>query len=108
MLSFETMPLSRRQFFQKLTNPAERTKDERRRRYELMDEYVRMNLLPYDIAYSEEQEHELRAAVRADLEQATDEELFSAIIRFRVEEVADRVVRVWREQSEKERLGTGN
>jgi uncharacterized damage-inducible protein DinB len=38
------------------------------------------------------------AAVRADLEATSDEELFSAILRFKVEEVVDRKVRLWRDQ----------
>lgn len=65
-----------------------------------MDTYVRTNLLPYDFSLTADQESELFAAVRSDLEQTNDEELFSAILRFKVEEVVDRKIRVWREQNQ--------
>jgi len=63
-----------------------------------MDAYVRTNLLPYDFALTVQQEVELFAAVRADLEETNDEELFSSILRFKVEEVVDRKIRLWRDQ----------
>jgi hypothetical protein len=70
-----------------------------------MDAYTRTNLLPYDFALTADQESELLAAVRADLEATNDEELFSSILRFKVEEVADRKIRLWREQNQlKEQL----
>jgi hypothetical protein len=94
------MSLSRRQFFRRLVKPGQKTPEERQERYDAMDSYVRMHLLPYDFSLSEEQEAELLAAVRADLEQTSDEELFSAILRFKVEEVVDRKVRLWREQDQ--------
>jgi hypothetical protein len=99
VLSFETMSLSRRQFFRRLTRPGERTAQERQNRYEAMDAYVRTHLLPYDFSLTEEQEAELFAFVRSDLENTGDEELFSAIVRFRVEEVTDRKIRFWREEN---------
>ena len=92
------MSFSRRQFFRHIVRPGHKTPEERRTRYELMDDYVRTNLLPYDYALTAEQQAELFAAVRADLEQTNDEELFSAILRFRVEETVDRKIRHWREQ----------
>src|ERR1044071_3753839 len=92
------MALSRRQFFRRLAHPSQKTRDEREARYQLMQEYVRNSVLPYDFSLTSEQEAELLAAVRADLETASDEELFSAIVRFRVEETADRKIRLWREQ----------
>jgi hypothetical protein len=93
------MSFSRRQFFRRLVRPGEKTPQERRERYETMDAYVRTSLLPYDFSLTEEQEAELFAAVRADLEQTSDEELFSSILRFKVEEVADRKIRYWRDQN---------
>jgi hypothetical protein len=103
------MSLSRRQFFRRLVKPGQKTPEERQERYETMDTYVRMHLLPYDFSLTEEQEAELLAAVRADLEATSDEELFSAILRFKVEEVVDRKVRFWREQDQlKERLNRLN
>jgi hypothetical protein len=91
------MPLSRRGFFRKLVNPKARTREERQERYETMDQYVRTELLPYQGPLTYQQEVELFAAVRADLESAGDEELFSSILRFRVEEVVDRKIRAWRD-----------
>jgi hypothetical protein len=93
------MPLNRRDFFRKLVKPNERSREERLARYELMDQYVRNELLPYDFSLSAEQEAELFAAVRKELEQTNDEELFSSILRFKVDEVVDRKVRPWREAS---------
>jgi hypothetical protein len=94
------MSLSRRQFFRRLARPGEKTPQERLARYELMDVYLRTHLLPYDFALAAEQEAELFAAVRAALEETNDEELFSAILRFKVEEVADRKIRRWREENQ--------
>ena len=65
-----------------------------------MDAYTRTHLLPYDFALTADQESELFAAVRADLEATNDEELFSSILRFKVEEVVDRKIRLWREQNQ--------
>jgi hypothetical protein len=93
-----TMSLSRRHFFRRLLRPGEKTLEERRARYELMDEYVRTTLLPYDFSLTPGQESELLATVRTALEETNDEELFSAILRFKVEEVADRKIRQWREE----------
>jgi hypothetical protein len=91
------MPLSRRDFFRKLVKPKERSREERLTRYALMDNYVRTELIPYQAPLTPEQEAELLAAVRADLETTGDEELFSAVLRFRVEEVVDRKIRAWRD-----------
>jgi hypothetical protein len=65
-----------------------------------MDTYVRTHLLPYDFALTAAQEAELFASVRSALEETNDEELFSAILRFKVEEVVDGKIRTWREQSQ--------
>ncbi len=94
------MSLSRRQFFRRLVKPGEKTKEERKARYEAMDAYVRTNLLPYDFSLTAEQEAELFATVRAALEETGDEELFSAIIRFKVDEVVDSKIRPWRDASQ--------
>ena len=105
MLSLGTMSLSRRQFFRRLVRPGQKTPDERQARYELMDTYVRTHLFPYDFALTANQETELFAAVRTALEETSDEELFSAILRFKVEEVVDRMIRRWREDNQlKEQL----
>src|SRR5215470_17248834 len=104
-----TMPLSRRQFFRRLMHPGQKSPEERIARYELMDTYVRTHLLPYDFALTAAQESELFASVRSALEEARDEELFSAILRFKVEEVADRKIRPWREENQlKEQLNRIN
>jgi hypothetical protein len=65
-----------------------------------MDTYVRTNLFPYDFSLTADQEAELFASVRSALEETNDEELFSAILRFKVEEVVDRKIRRWREESQ--------
>src|SRR5580765_6064256 len=93
------MSLSRRQFFRRLVRPGEKSPEERESRYSIMDTYVRTNLLPYDFSLTEVQESELFATVRAALEETNDEELFSAILRFKVEEVVDGKIRPWREAS---------
>ena len=64
-----------------------------------MDAYVRTSLLPYDFSLTEEQEAELFAAVRKALEETGDDELFSEILRYKVEEVADSKIRPWRDAS---------
>ena len=65
-----------------------------------MDTYVRTHLLPYDFSLTADQETELLTSVRSALEETSDEELFSAILRFKVEEVADRKIRRWREENQ--------
>jgi len=62
--------------------------------------YVRTELLPYDFSLTAEQETELYAAVRTALQETSDEELFSAIIRFKVDEVVDLKIRPWRDASQ--------
>lgn len=91
------MALNRRDFFRKIAKPAEKSREERLARYEMMEVYVRTELLPYDFALTPEQQDELFAAVRKALEGAGDEELFSAIIRFKVAEVVDAKIRDWRD-----------
>jgi hypothetical protein len=94
------MSLSRRQFFRRLVKPGEKTPEDREVRYELMHNYVRTNLLPYDFCLTAAQEADLFATVRSALEETNDEELFSAILRFKVEEVADRKIRRWRDENQ--------
>ena len=97
MLSFSAMEFSRRDFFRKIVKPGEKSREERIARYEMMDLYVRTELLPYDFALTAEQQDELFATVRKALEETRDEELFSAIIRFKVDEIVDLKIRPWRE-----------
>jgi len=91
------MALSRRDFFRKIVKPREKSREERIARYEEMEQYVRTELLPYDFALTAAQQDELFTTVRKALEETTDEELFSAIIRFTVDEAVDRKIRPWRE-----------
>jgi len=93
------MSFSRRSFFRKLVQPNKKSTEERLSRYEQMEQYVRTELLPYDFALTAEQQDELFATVRKALEETADEELFSAIIRFKVDEVVDAKIRPWREQN---------
>src|SRR5207247_9920135 len=62
-----------------------------------MDTYVRTSLLPYDFSLTAEQEAELLRAVRTALEETSDEELFSSVIWFKVDEVVDGKIRPWRD-----------
>src|SRR3954464_13214422 len=78
--------LSRRQFFRRFVKPGEKTHEERNARYEDMAAYVRTNLLPYDFCLTAAQEAELFATVRTALEETGDDELFSAILRYKVDE----------------------
>ena len=94
------MSLSRRQFFRRLVRPGQKSPEERESRYSVMDTYVRTHLLPYDFSLTETQESELFATVRSALEETNDEELFSAILRFKVEEVVDGKIRAWREENQ--------
>jgi hypothetical protein len=80
--------------------PGQKSPEERRSRYDLMDTYVRTHLLPYDFALTAEQETELLTSVRSALEETSDEELFSSILRFKVEEVADKKLRRWRNENQ--------
>jgi len=89
--------LSRRQFFRRLVRPGEKTREERQARYDAMDTYVRTSLLPYDFSLTAEQEAELFRAVRTALEETSDEELFSSVIWFKVDEVVDHKIRPWRD-----------
>jgi hypothetical protein len=98
--------LSRRQFFRRFVKPGEKTREERNARYEAMDAYVRTNLLPYDFCLTAAQEAELFATVRTALEETGDEELFSEILRFKVDEVVDSKIRPWREASYLDEEGT--
>ena len=91
------MDLSRRGFFRKLVKPASKSREERIARYEQMEAYVRTELLPYDFALTAEQRDQLFATVRKALEESDDQELFSAIVRFKVDEVVDAKIRPWRE-----------
>jgi hypothetical protein len=93
------MSFSRRSFFRKLVQPHKKSTEERLGRYEQMEQYVRTELLPYDFALTAEQQDELFATVRKALEETGDEELFSAIIRFKTDEVVDAKIRPWREQN---------
>jgi len=79
--------------------PGQKSPAERQSRYDLMETYVRTHLLPYDFALTADQETELLTSVRSALEETSDEELFSAILRFKVEEVADRKIRRWRDEN---------
>lgn len=86
--------------------PGEKSREERLVRYDLMDNYVRTSLLPYDFSLTADQESELFSAVRNAMEDTSDEELFSAILRFKVDEVVDAKIRPWRAESQsQEKLG---
>ena len=91
------MALSRRDFFRKIVKPGEKSRVERIARYEEMEQYIRTELLPYEFALTAAQQDELFATVRNTLQETSDADLFSAIIRFTVDETVDRKIRPWRE-----------
>src|SRR5437762_303110 len=92
------MALSRRQFFRRFLNPGdEPPSPERLARYEALETYTRTQLLPYDFTLTTDQERQLLAAVRAVLEKSRDNELFSNVIRGRIEEVVEARIQPWRE-----------
>lgn len=94
------MALSRRQFFRRFLGPTEDSPtapESRAARYEVLETYVRTQLLPYDFALSEEQEQELYARVRKHLETVEDAELQSVFVRGQVEEVVEAALTPWRE-----------
>jgi len=91
------MPLSRRQFFRRFLSPSERSAQERLTRYSLLESYVRTHLLPYDFAVTDQQVSELGAEVRATLESASDEDLFSSRIYSVIDSIAETKLQPWRE-----------
>lgn len=91
------MALSRRQFFRSLV-PGDPQSPKRQARYEVLETYVRTQLLPYDFELTEEQERELNAEVRSVLEKASNDDLFGYQIRTRLEEVVEAKVQPWRSQ----------
>lgn len=94
------MSLSRRQFFRRFWSPAdEKPRPDRGPRYDVMETYVRTHLLPYDFSLTAQQEAELFGEVRAALERASDNDLFSVVIRAQIEEVVEAKLAPWREES---------
>ncbi len=102
------MSLSRRQFFRRFWKPGDAPTPERLARYEVLEAYVRTQLLPYDFTLTQEQEHELLNDVRTALQQATNDLLFSNAMRSQLEEMVEVKVEIWRSQiyddGESERL----
>src|SRR5262245_40788343 len=91
------MALSRRQFFRNFLNPGERSVQERSSRYDVLESYVRTHLLPYDFGVTQEQVSELLADVRAMLERARDEDLFSSAIYNNINSTVEAKLQPWRE-----------
>src|SRR5262245_54035335 len=91
------MGLDRRQFFRRLI-PGDKSSPRRLARYRDLETYARMQLLPYDFELNEDQEVELRAAINQVMVQASDDELFSNVIRGRLEEVVEKTIEPWRRQ----------
>ncbi len=93
------MPLSRRQFFRRFWSPGDEPTPERLARYAALETYTRTQLLPYDFTLTADQEAQLIAAVRAALEKASNDELFSNVIHARIEEATEAKLQPWRERS---------
>ena len=96
------MSLSRRQFFRRFWKPGDAPSPERLARYGVLETYARTQLLPYDFTLTNEQEHELLAAIRSVLEQTPHDDLFSHAIRHRIEQVVEAKLAPWRGQIDSE------
>jgi hypothetical protein len=91
------MAISRRQFFRGMVGQGEGRQREDERRTSALDTYVRTNLLPYDFALTAEQSEEVLAAVRAAIQPAGEEELFTYERRLQMNQIVEETVRPWRE-----------
>lgn len=94
---FHGMSLSRRQFFRRLLNPADKSNPRRTARYEELKTYVRTCLLPYDFSLTEWETAELLGEVQMALEAASDEDLFCDAIRVRIDKLVEAKVEFWRQ-----------
>lgn len=88
--------VNRREFFSgfirgKSGRPAARRA--RAPRYQSLETYVVVDLIPYDLSLTSDQERDLRARVRRTLEAASDEDLFSMTIVRSLERLAESFVR---------------
>ena len=93
----QAMPLSRRQFFRRLWNPSDKSNPRRAARYEELKSYVRTCCLPYDFSLTEWENAELFAEVQIALESASDDELFSDVIRVRIDKLVEGNIQFWRQ-----------
>jgi hypothetical protein len=93
----QPMSLSRRQFFRRFWNTSDKSNPRRNARYEELKSYVRTCCLPYDFSLTEWESAELFAEVQILLESATDEELFSDVVRVRIDKLVEGKVQFWRQ-----------
>jgi len=94
------MSLSRRQFFRSLWNVNDPQSPKRLKRYEALETYARTQLFPYDFTLTDEQERELIQEVRSALEKTPNDELFSNVIRGRIEQIVETKIQPWRKDSD--------
>src|SRR5437899_1872816 len=99
MLCLAGMALSRRQFFRSLL-PGDPQSPQRLARYQTLETYARTQLFPYEFQLTTEQEQELIAEIRAVLEKTPNDDLFSNMIRGRIEEIVEAKIQPWRKQSD--------
>jgi hypothetical protein len=92
---FQSMRMSRRQFFRGFTG-----KEGPRRpltRADAIDAFVRTNLLPYDFSLTDEQVEQLLVTVRSELAAGEGNE-FSNKERHRMAAIAQGTIQTWREE----------
>jgi hypothetical protein len=92
------MAISRRQFFRGVVGKGETPQREQERKTNSLDTYVRTNLLPYDFALTGEQTEEVLATVRAAMQPAGGEDLFSYARRQQMNQIVEETVRPWRDE----------
>jgi hypothetical protein len=93
------MAISRRQFFRGVVGKGETRQREQERKTNSLDTYVRTNLLPYDFALTAEQTEEVLATVRAAIQPAGGEDLFTHERRLQMNQIVEETVRPWRDEN---------
>ena len=84
--------------------PGDPNSPQRLARYQVLETYVRTQLLPYDFELTESQERELMTEIRLVLEKASNDDLFAHHIRGRLEQVVETKIQPWRNQSDVDAL----
>jgi hypothetical protein len=93
------MGLDRRQFFRRLV-PGDKDSPRRLARYKDLEMYARMQLLPYDFELTPDQEKQLIEAIHGEMAKTSNDDLFSNVIRGRIEEIVEKTIEPWRRQTD--------
>jgi hypothetical protein len=84
--------VNRRQFFSgfwKSTKERPNSRRARAPRYQALETYVVVDLIPYDLVLTSEQDQDLRAQVRALLNDTSDDTLFSMAVVKELEQMVE-------------------